>query len=239
MNRDDDEDIEKTLVSKAIRPAQLGALDKLVASKLALALVSKPLEKIRHVIEAYMALDEEKKSLLNVSVEEDKEYEKIYTVAVALLNARVYRLRREETVDVWVEHDFAEVSWPFSIEEAPYYFSPWLKTKKDFYFYSEGGESEEIKKYMDILAEKGVGKDSAWVIARAMAILQRPETSTAVNYLHVLNSFIVYAVPKVEQLMSRIFKYAVDPDIWDHVIKLVSGKYEGKEKTGENNFSMG
>ena len=237
MNRDEEEDIEKTLVSKAIRPAQLGALDKLVASKLALALVSKPLEKIRHVIEAYMALDEEKRSLLNVSVGEDKEYEKIYTVAVALLNARVYRLRKDE----WEEHDFAEVSWPFSIEEAPYYFSPWLKPNKPRYFYRYAKESmtEEMEKYMNILVEKGVEDDFAWVIARAMAILQRPETSMVVNYLYVLNSFIVYAVPKVEQLMSRIFKYAVDPDIWDHVIKLVSGKYEGKEKTGENNFSMG
>lgn len=226
------EEVEKTLISKALRPSEIGKLDRLIAGKLATALLSRPLEKIRHVIEAYMVLDEEKKKLINLSEEEEKEIDKIYKIAIALLNARFVRHRDEV--------GYVEVSWPFSIDEAPYYFSPWLNIKRPFWYWRDEQLDKNLKALENRLVKRGLERDTARLYSTAYLILQIPECSFQINYLIIVNQFIIYAVPKVEKLMGLIFKYAIDPVVWDYTLSLLGGKHVERGLQAEkNNFSMG
>ena len=228
-----DEEMEKGLISKALRPAERSKLDRLIASKLAAALLSRPLEKICHAIEAYMALDEEKKNLINLSEEEEKEINKIYTIVIALLNARKYIRTRDDM-------EYVEISWPFSEDEVPCYFSPWLKIKKTFWYWHHEGLNERLKALEDRLVERGLKRDIAKLYSTAYLVLQVPECSFLINYLIIVNQFIIYAVPKVEKLMGMIFKYAIDPEVWDYTLSLMGGKYVERSLQAEkNNFSMG
>ena len=215
-------DEEKFLLSRAIRPSQITPLDKLLASKLALALMSDPLNKIRHAIEAYLALDEEKRSEINLSEEGEMILMRIYAVAITLLQP------------LFSNHGRVKVGWPFPLEEAYEYLHPWLTTKplergyvghKNTRFLS-GGMS---KKW-------GVDQDTAKKYIDAYILLSSEGSTTF--YLKVRNSFICYAVPLIEELISEMFKKMVDPDIWDHMLRILSGGVSSAEQRGATDKDM-
>ena len=124
MNRSNTpEDIEKSLISRALRTSMKTELDRLIASKLATALRSGSLEKIRHTIEAFMVLDMEKREAGGFNEEDDELYFKIYVVAMSFINTLV--IKDEAGIPMYI------VSWPFPVDEAPNYLHFLSNTRHD------------------------------------------------------------------------------------------------------------
>lgn len=73
------------IAAQALRPKR-GELEQLISSELALAVFSNnPLQKIRHVFEAYKLLPPEKRDEL-FSEEERDEFERLYEVCISFIN---------------------------------------------------------------------------------------------------------------------------------------------------------
>lgn len=103
------------LAAKALRPTQRVGAEDLIASELASAVLSTPLDKIRHACEALMILGESEKAQAGITEEEEKEAEKIYTLAVSLANIYV---GREIYPDGSMGVDYCSIPWPFTSEKA-------------------------------------------------------------------------------------------------------------------------
>ena len=71
MKMDNEGFDEEDLVSKALRPTQKWGIDKVLATYLATAIYSPPLQKIRAVLEAYQILTDEMKMEIEITEEED------------------------------------------------------------------------------------------------------------------------------------------------------------------------
>ena len=103
------------LAAKALRPTQRVGAEDLIASELASAVLSNPLDKIRHVCEALMFLDESEKAQAKITEDEEKEAEKIYTLAVSLANIHT---DKEIGPTGQARDNCCSVPWPFTLEEA-------------------------------------------------------------------------------------------------------------------------
>jgi len=102
-------------VQKALRAPKPGQLEQLLANELAVALFNvDPLQKIRHILEAYMSLSDTERSEV-FTVEEHTLYAKLYSLCISLLNIVTYPMSAIETVQA--------VPFSFKKDEAEVYLS--------------------------------------------------------------------------------------------------------------------
>ena len=135
----------KNLAAKASRgDDRLGAED-LIANELASAILSDPLNKIRHIGEALFLLSEDEKQAAHISNEEKKEVEKIYKLSTTLQNVHINTI--EDEYGHVIERG-AVLAWPFSKDEA----NDWLDfadRKTWRYYETENTDHKEVKELCD------------------------------------------------------------------------------------------
>ncbi len=126
------------LAAKALRPTQRVGAEDLIASELASGVLSTPLDKIRHICEALMILDESEKAQAGITQNEEDEAEKIYTLAISLANIHT---NKEVDSSGQVYDSRCSIPWPFTLEEA----KDWLdwatrsgKTAEEIYDMTSG-----------------------------------------------------------------------------------------------------
>ena len=94
-------------LQRAIRGPKLGQFEQLLANELAVAAFNvDPLQKIRHILEAYMMLSDEERAKL-LPAEEQGKVEVAYRICVSLLNVVEYPLSEFERLQA-VPFDFQE-----------------------------------------------------------------------------------------------------------------------------------
>ena len=201
------------LGGKLLRPSQRAGLEDLIASELALATVSPPLEKIRHACEALMLLEEGERKRAGITVEEVKEGERIYALASTFQN--VFIDKYEDEYGEVIERS-ATISWPFPSREA----SSWLgwADEADCKFYVmdevQRRRMDEIKKIGD-------------------ALVRKYEASRERITIDTLNEFkirfVVYAMPRAANLLKKIIRL-VSPDSFTQALEMFKSRRAPSEK---------
>jgi len=106
-------------LDKAVRPPPTGA-EQLIANELAVAIVSKSMEKIRHICEAWMILSDEEIEQLGMSAT----YPKIKRT-YALVNAFTHYSEDFEYDEYGNPLEMIRLGLPFTEDEAYSYLHPW------------------------------------------------------------------------------------------------------------------
>ncbi|MEM0253245.1 MAG: hypothetical protein QXK78_01630 [Candidatus Bathyarchaeia archaeon] len=119
-------DMELSLaLQKAIRRPKPGQMEQLIANELAIAVFNiDPLQKIRHILEAYMVLPEEERAK-TFTAEENEKAMKIYSVCISLLNIVEYPIGNFEQAQA--------VPFGFGEDEAEAYLQNICRNSKTAY----------------------------------------------------------------------------------------------------------
>lgn len=194
--------------AEAVRPPQKGELEQLISSELALAVFSTdPLQKIRHVLEAYNLLHPEQRRELFTEQERD-EYGRLYEVCISLIN----------TVELPSPNGgrLASVAWSFTVQDAPLYLN-WIKRVWTFNIQGFG----ELLKRLNSGDEEV--KRQAW-IEYLQFIFDYTACACNLSFIQQLKSeFIVYCMPKISRIMRVIFTSVVSAETWSETLLLMRG----------------
>jgi len=184
-------DDELTLtVASALRAPMRGDLERLIASELAMAVLSlNPLQKIRHILEAYLLLSEKTQEQLFTEAER-LESKRLYEVCISLLNVF------EVPTPADYMGRYGVVPWSFLPENAHEYFY-WLR--RLFIFKLKDEELEPL------LEQIKAGSREAWrkycsLLAQHLANLAPLKLIKSLE-----SEFIVYATPVAANVMRKIF----------------------------------
>jgi hypothetical protein len=212
-----DEEYEEELITRALRPGLRMGLERLIATYLATALYSPPLEKIRAILECYQLLTDEMKKDIGVDEKEDTLYRRLYTCAISLQNTLRYIDSNEPT---------CKVSWSFMSSDAWKYFFwiDWMWEQRIHYAIAEKMANkiyDSIKNEEDIL----VGKIDKEKLAFYIMIYRWSSLSGMYEntYYILRNRFIEYSMPIISDLMRRIFTHLIDPEIWNLTLSMLGG----------------
>jgi len=206
--QDEGLDLELTLVS-AVRPAK-SDLEVLLASNLAHATFSKPLDKIRLILETFMLLPPEMREKI-ATLEERNRAERLYRVAVSLSTVVQYPTVRGE-LDV-----FGSVGWCFPPEQAAEH----LSFIKNIYRIDTDLDLDELTK-------DGPGSPG-W--RRYLVELYHALTRNTCSVLFikmVTSEFIVTAMPFALELSRRVFQQFIGREAWTESLTVLRG---GKPQT--------
>ena len=204
-------EIEK-LGARAIRPERRVSDEDLIASELASAVFSEPLNKIRHTVEALMLLDEGEREQAGITEEEAKEAEKLYVLARTLQDTHINR-EMDFQSRIMVDH-YAVIPWPFPREAAGEWMGDWLGEGFSIHYYRK--PSDETKEKLGKLP---------W--------FDRVHYSTSCldvsmdTYKGIVIRFTNYAMPRVARLLKKII-HLVSPDSYKQALQLMRGGRRGK-----------
>ena len=185
------------LEASALRPS-VSPLQNLLATELATATLSAdPLQKIRHVCEAFLMAD-----LGDAAGVSRAEVLRIHGLSLAFVNK--VALRDGELM----------VPWPFSINEAGDYLGPFC-----------GGETWAIPLAgvdVERLASGEEGALAQYFEALYAATGTRPCHPGLVFELQL--RFVAWALPLIVKLMTALFEKYVSGDTWEKTIAGLSGR---------------
>lgn len=210
----DDEERKSELgeyVSDILRPKRKGDLEKLLATELALATYSAdPLQKIRHILEAYFLLNEEEKPLIVSKPEDQDEIHRLYVVALGLLNIT--------TAHDSVNSDRAVIPFGFPSSRAHKYLGYFTNIVWDLsnYFKEFGAV---YKAYM----EKR-NKDNTKAYFHYFALYLGSGDASLGLCLTVKSLFIQYVMPKTLEMLRAIYTQFVSPETWTETMTSFSSK---------------
>ncbi len=178
--------------------------EDLVASELAAAILSEPLGKIRHTVEAMYLLDEEERRQAGVTEEEEEEAGRIYALTLALQNAhpRTFQSPKE-----WVR-----ILWPFPQKEAGTQLA-WVGEEIPLYLRVGEGRTEDDLSGLPFPEKIYVATSSYWV-------------SKEVHQALVVR-FVRYAMPIAARLMRKIMRM-ISPSSYRQALQLLGGRRHGK-----------
>ena len=183
-------DATKDLAAKASRgDERLGAED-LIANELASAILSDPLNKIRHICEALFLLSEDEKQAAHISKDEEAEVDKIYTLLQSLQNNTRTKIKRSHSIDHRVDVNFS-----FSQDEADK-FLDWFNAERWRVSPGSSNEKEQIDKALELKNEDK--PYAAFLLASRHAPLSKK------TYERLKNEFVSYAMPKAVRLMKKL-----------------------------------
>ncbi|KXB08074.1 hypothetical protein AKJ58_00975 [candidate division MSBL1 archaeon SCGC-AAA385D11] len=212
------EDLED-LVSKAVRPDQRLKAEDLVASELATAILSEPLSKIRHTCEALMLLDESERKSANITEEEVKESEKIYTLTATLRNAFIDKFT--DSYGNVIERS-ATIPWPFERKEVEEWLD-WSNYPIWKIYVESGREKERVLKKARELHDEGKPLESLYHVAEYRV------TIDTLNRLKV--QFVNYAMPRTAKLLKKIISLVSSSSFQEALKRLKGGSY-GSQRQG-------
>jgi len=120
------------LLDKAVRPPPTGA-EHLIAQELALAIISRPIEKIRHICEAFMILEEKEVIELGMKTVLPT-IKRVHALSQSFSNTR----EDFDYDEYWNPREMIKIGFPFTEAEAYDYLHPWA-TRLPFESYPNEG----------------------------------------------------------------------------------------------------
>jgi len=199
----------------ALRPSGLQALELVIGTELQIGNLSQePLQKIRHVIEAFMLLPEEKRKDI-ATQEEIVEYERMHTLAISFLNTQMLPSGSHDL------NRYAAVPLTFAGEQAYIYLSPFIHL-----FFWPTDISKEAKQRVLTGVKESKERYFEWLsnIIHAGYFLQ--------SVLSIKVQFIAWAMPKTANLSNLITTKFLSPETWEKVLFSTMGK-GGKRGSSE------
>jgi hypothetical protein len=227
-------------IVEAIRPPQRAGIERLLAGELAMAHFSKPLEKIRHILEAYqlVTVDPEAREALGLDEETHTIMQRLYICCVSLQN-KTSVPPMEKLVGQYIGG--FKIGWGFPYQEAwKHLFWLPIPSRVKLYFYesTDGFDTivsadfiERISKelYRQVKDEDDiiVGKPSEEYIKQAVELYFRSseEHLDYGSYLKIENKFVDYTMPKALDLSRKIYSHFIDPETYDLYIGYLGGRY--------------
>ncbi|MDH7564789.1 MAG: hypothetical protein ACQXXG_09515 [Candidatus Bathyarchaeia archaeon] len=218
MNENEEQPVEDELdvtVAEAVRPKQRGELEDLIATELAIAVLSTDrIQKIRHVYEAYRALPPQTRENL-FNEEERDEFKRLARVCSAFLN-----LVELPPPTPYNTGRFACVPWGFPIREAPVYLywvrRVWLSSEED------RERWQQFRERMNAQDEKQ--RKKAWDEYYVMlAEFLRSGFAPLAVVKEVETEYVDYALPKFIRLMRVIYQNIISPETWSETLMLLRG----------------
>lgn len=203
------------IVTEAFRPATQDALERLLSNELALATFSAdPLEKIRHILEAYQLLDEDQRKKVECNKEKRSQLIKLHNCTISL--NRITEL--SPPPDTYgSRHGF--IPWSFANGKASSYLF-WITryfTLKDM--------SEKTIEYLKNGDKETWNRHYKWLAkyTRGYAMLA--------DLLSIRTEYIEYTMPLCIALLRKIHEEFITPETWKETIGLFSGR-RGKRSEG-------
>lgn len=199
----------------ALRPSGLQALELVIGTEIQIANLSQePLQKIRHVIEAFMLLPEEKRKDI-ATQEEIAQYERMHTLAISFLNTQMLPSGSHDL------NRYASVPLTFAGEQAYNYLSPFIHL-----FFWPTDISKEAKQRVLTGVKESKERYFEWLsnIIHAGYFLQ--------SVLSIKVQFIAWAMPKTANLSNLITTKFLSPETWEKVLFSTMGK-GGKRGSSE------
>lgn len=205
--QDQDKEMDALLVS-ALRPSSKDALQQLLASELAAAVfAADPLQKIRHVLEGYMLLNDEQRAQVVPEEAERQELMRMYTVTNAL--ARI-----TETAVPYCYTRMAFIPWTFS-GLSPYdYLKPFTNT---WYIIDKQYFDEGVKERLS------AGEEWVWRWYLAYFVEWTRSAAPLSICMETRGSFIDYTMPRVITLLRHIHEAFVSSEVWEKTISSMRG----------------
>ena len=192
------------LGAKVLRPEKRITDEDLVASELAAAVLSEPLGKIRHTVEAMYLLDEGERRQAGIAKEEEEEAGRIYALALALQNARSKTFPD-------LEMEGVRILWPFPQEEAGTQLA-WVGEKMPLYFIMEKEARDDLSA-LPLPERVYLATGRHWVAREVhQALVVR---------------FVRYAMPIAARLMRKIMRM-ISPGSYRQALQLLGGRRRGK-----------
>lgn len=197
-------------IAEAVRPPQRGDLEQLVASELALAVMSaNPLQKIRHCLEAYMLLPEDVRKQISETLEMDEWIPgALYHCCISFLN--IVEMPQKPT---YIER-FISIPWSFPLDESSDYLfwisRVWLVDEQ---LVEELRNTEDKEKRRELWNQ----------YLKALYKYLSSGISSEIIVKHIQNEFIVFAQPIISRIMRAIFTYYVTKQTWQDAFSLVRG----------------
>jgi hypothetical protein len=208
--RKEEEKLEETL-SKALRPAPATQFEQLLASNLATAIFSEPLQKIRMIFEAWELLNEEEKKEIIPDEEERENIKRLYEICISFLNLYIHKPPIVFDSQL-LFNEAGVVPWSFYIQEAPKYLGLF------------------INKYYDI--GKNFNFDNFdWdnYFIELAKFLNEGMASIKIIRM-IISEYITVVMPKALELLRIIHEKYISPEVWEKTLLIVSGKMPKKEK---------
>ena len=202
-NYDEDKLLQETL-AQALRPPK-SDFEQLLASNLAAAIFSPPLQKIRMILEAWLLLPEEERKNLISNEEERKDLERIYEVAISFEN--VFEVSKPH-----INEKLAIVPWSFSIDDAFLYLRLF------------------VKRYWNIIKiNLKEEKETAWYLYLNKLAAFLNSGYASLNLIKMIeNEFVTTIMPKALELLRLIHTKFISQETWEHTLSIMSGKSESK-----------
>ena len=224
MSVDKPVEIDKNLfiLQNALRPPASVGIEGLLASELATALYSPPLEKIRHIMEAFLLLDDGLVRKIGISKNDKVLYHRIHQLAIDFQNSRLHTFG-------WSIMAFIRIYVPFSFslsDVSKYLF--WIGDYKPEYQSSWDAPNPKV---FDEYAVKICENDDLCYQMVRTYLYGRNGVLSYSSYYDLRNRFISYSMPKALDLSQRIFKL-INYDVWSETLALVrGGKYYGRTES--------
>jgi hypothetical protein len=206
----EEEKLEETL-TRALRPAPASQFEQLLASNLATAIFSEPLQKIRLILEGWGLLNEEEKKEIIPDPEERENIKKLYEICISFLNLYVHKPPIVSDSALFFSEG-ATIPWTFYIQEAPKYLGLF------------------INKYYDI-GKKFDFNNFDWdnYFIELAKFLNEGMASIKIIRM-IISEYITVVMPKALELLRIIHEKYISPEVWEKTLLIVSGKMPKKEK---------
>jgi hypothetical protein len=210
MENEKDQELEETL-SQALRPAK-SDFEQLLASNLAAAIFSPPLQKIRMILEAWLLLPEEERINLIPNKGERKNIEMLYEIAISFEN--VFEIKKPYNYE-----RLGIVPWSFSSDDAFLYLRLFIKRYWRITIFSP----KDFEKMND------EEKETAWYLYLNKLAAFLNSGYASLNLIKMIeNEFITTIMPKALELLRLIHTKFISEETWEHTLSIMSGKSESK-----------
>lgn len=213
---EDEEELEET-ITMAIRAPKRGDLEQILASNLAAAIFSKPLDKIRIILEALLLLPKEDQLAVTVNDDELQYAKELYEVAVSLSNL-------VETPPPYPNERgrFACIPWSFSINNAWKYLQHFVSGTFDLSSVVGEGDWNALMERLS-KGEEDAKKDYLNALA---AWLSSPHASLG-SCKMLESEFCIRVMPYASELLRKIFSRYITKETWEQTLSLIGGKAKG------------
>lgn len=213
------------LLGESTRPPPTGT-EQLLANELAISMMSIPLEKIRHICEAAMVINEE--DLGEYELEEDiKQILKIHALAVSFI-------RHYETIE-WDmynnEMPMVKVALPFSEGEAQYFLDPWTRDLSyESYIIQGSTASDSIYRakirFLELIRKEklaGLTLPEIYKLKSIFIFWLLRDGFKVESYRMVETAFITWAMPQAAKWLNTIMG-KINPESFKEALRTLTGK---------------
>lgn len=208
----------KNLVNKAMRSDQRVQAEDLVANELATAVLSEPMSKIRHTCEALMLLGENEKNAAGINEKEVEKVNEIYDLCITFENTHIDKV-------VWsnknVKENYAELYWPFEIEDMEYYYKNYLGVARISWYADVRQEWREKKKELE--ENENIDK------YEMKYELSEGHLLSMATWKRLRANFTTSAMPSTGKLLKKIIQVVSSSSFQAAMDRLKGGSQGGKK----------